>query len=146
LLFSIKLAFGGVYPPASDFRRKIFNTSTNYIGQRPLRVFPKTKLNGKYVCKTLRHLKKYRSNYLKYKVLSNSFCFQKFLKASTFRQRLFSPYVYQKAQLKKGWCPETGSLNKSLFQSGLPDGLLSNQKSLFGQILEGLRMENAGIF
>jgi hypothetical protein len=29
---------------------------------------------------------------------------------------------------------------------GLPDGLFSNQKSQFGQILEDLRMENAGIF
>jgi hypothetical protein len=29
---------------------------------------------------------------------------------------------------------------------GLPDGLFTNQKSKFGQILDGLRMENAGIF
>jgi hypothetical protein len=29
---------------------------------------------------------------------------------------------------------------------GLPDGLFSNQKSQFGQILEGLGMENLGIF
>jgi hypothetical protein len=28
----------------------------------------------------------------------------------------------------------------------LPDGLLSNQKSQFGKILEGLGMENVGIF
>jgi hypothetical protein len=28
----------------------------------------------------------------------------------------------------------------------LPDGLFSNQKYQFGYILEGLRMENAGIF
>jgi hypothetical protein len=30
--------------------------------------------------------------------------------------------------------------------SGLPDGLFSNQKSHFGLILEGLRMENVVIF
>jgi hypothetical protein len=30
--------------------------------------------------------------------------------------------------------------------SGLPDSLCSNQKSQFWYILEGLRMENAGIF
>jgi hypothetical protein len=30
--------------------------------------------------------------------------------------------------------------------AGLPDGLFSNQKSQFGQILEGLRLENADIF
>jgi hypothetical protein len=30
-------------------------------------------------------------------------------------------------------------------QPGLPDGLFSIQKSQFGKILEGLRMENAGI-
>jgi hypothetical protein len=30
--------------------------------------------------------------------------------------------------------------------TGLPDGLFSNQKSKFWSILEGLRMENAGIF
>jgi hypothetical protein len=29
---------------------------------------------------------------------------------------------------------------------GLPDGLFTSQKSRFGQILEGLRMKNAGIF
>jgi hypothetical protein len=28
----------------------------------------------------------------------------------------------------------------------LPDGIFSNQKSQFGKILEGLRMENVGIF
>jgi hypothetical protein len=31
-------------------------------------------------------------------------------------------------------------------RTGLPDGLFSNQKYQFGYILEGLRMENAGIF
>jgi hypothetical protein len=31
-------------------------------------------------------------------------------------------------------------------KSGLPDGLFSNQKSKFGQILEGPRKENAGKF
>jgi hypothetical protein len=31
-------------------------------------------------------------------------------------------------------------------KSGLPDGILSNQKSQFGYILVGLRMENVGIF
>jgi hypothetical protein len=30
--------------------------------------------------------------------------------------------------------------------TGLPDGLFSNQKSQFGLILEGLAMENLGIF
>jgi hypothetical protein len=30
--------------------------------------------------------------------------------------------------------------------SGLPDGLFSNQKSKFGYILDGLAMEEAGIF
>jgi hypothetical protein len=29
---------------------------------------------------------------------------------------------------------------------GLPDGILSKQKSKFGKILEGLRIENVGIF
>jgi hypothetical protein len=29
---------------------------------------------------------------------------------------------------------------------GLPDGLFSNQKSQFGLILQGLAMENLGIF
>jgi hypothetical protein len=32
------------------------------------------------------------------------------------------------------------------FVPGLPDGLFSNQKSQFGQILDGLRMKNAGMF
>jgi hypothetical protein len=31
-------------------------------------------------------------------------------------------------------------------KAGLPDGLFSNQKSQFGYILEGLAMENLGIF
>jgi hypothetical protein len=31
-------------------------------------------------------------------------------------------------------------------QAGLPDGFFSNQKSKFGQILEGLRWENVDIF
>jgi hypothetical protein len=31
-------------------------------------------------------------------------------------------------------------------EAGLPDGIFSNQKSQFGQILEGLEMENVGIF
>jgi hypothetical protein len=30
--------------------------------------------------------------------------------------------------------------------AGLPDGIFPNQKSQFGKILEGLRMENVGIF
>jgi hypothetical protein len=30
--------------------------------------------------------------------------------------------------------------------AGLPDGIFSNQKSQFGQILEGLAMENFGVF
>jgi hypothetical protein len=30
--------------------------------------------------------------------------------------------------------------------AGLPDGLFSNQKSQFGSILEGLAIENFGIF
>jgi hypothetical protein len=30
--------------------------------------------------------------------------------------------------------------------SGLPDGLFSNQKSQFGYIFEGLRLENVDIF
>jgi hypothetical protein len=33
-----------------------------------------------------------------------------------------------------------------VFPAGLPDGWLSNQKSQFGEILEGLRTEIAGIF
>jgi hypothetical protein len=32
------------------------------------------------------------------------------------------------------------------FGPGLPDGLFSNQKSKFGKILEGLAMEEVGIF
>jgi hypothetical protein len=31
-------------------------------------------------------------------------------------------------------------------RSGLPDGLFSNQKSKFGQILEGLALKDVGIF
>jgi hypothetical protein len=34
----------------------------------------------------------------------------------------------------------------TLADSGLPDGLFSNQKSQFGQILDGLRWENVDIF
>jgi hypothetical protein len=30
--------------------------------------------------------------------------------------------------------------------AGLPDGLFSNQKSKFGKILEGVSMEDVGIF
>jgi hypothetical protein len=30
--------------------------------------------------------------------------------------------------------------------AGLPDGLFSNQKSQFGKILEGLKLENVDIF
>jgi hypothetical protein len=30
--------------------------------------------------------------------------------------------------------------------TGLPDGLFSNQKSQFGKILDGLRLENVDIF
>jgi hypothetical protein len=30
--------------------------------------------------------------------------------------------------------------------TGLPDGIFSNQKSQYGYILEGLAMENVGIF
>jgi hypothetical protein len=33
-----------------------------------------------------------------------------------------------------------------LFRPGLPEGLFSNQKSLFGYIWEGLRLENVYIF
>jgi hypothetical protein len=33
-----------------------------------------------------------------------------------------------------------------LQNSGLPDGIFSNQKSQFGQTLEGLAMEDVGIF
>jgi hypothetical protein len=43
-----------------------------------------------------------------------------------------------------------GRANKPRFPavltSGLPDGSFSNQKSQFGQILEGLRWENVAIF
>jgi hypothetical protein len=31
-------------------------------------------------------------------------------------------------------------------KAGLPDGLFANQKSQFGSNLEGLRIENVGIF
>jgi hypothetical protein len=33
-----------------------------------------------------------------------------------------------------------------MYRSGLPDGLFSNQKFLFGQTLEGLRLENVDLF
>jgi hypothetical protein len=33
-----------------------------------------------------------------------------------------------------------------VLQPGLPDGLFSNQKCKFGKILEGLAMEDVGIF
>jgi hypothetical protein len=32
-----------------------------------------------------------------------------------------------------------------LHQQGLPDGLFSNQKSQFGKILDGLRLENVDL-
>jgi hypothetical protein len=35
---------------------------------------------------------------------------------------------------------------ESMYIPGLPDGIFACQKSNFGHILEGLRMENAGIF
>jgi hypothetical protein len=38
------------------------------------------------------------------------------------------------------------SLEIDFSNAGLPDGLFSNQKSQFGEILEDLRMESAGIF
>jgi hypothetical protein len=31
-------------------------------------------------------------------------------------------------------------------KTGLPDGIFSNQKSQFGKLLEGLAMEDVGIF
>jgi hypothetical protein len=34
----------------------------------------------------------------------------------------------------------------AVFHSGLPDGIFSNQKFQFGKILEGLAMEDVGIF
>jgi hypothetical protein len=37
-------------------------------------------------------------------------------------------------------------LQKSATQAELPDGFFSNQKSQFGQILEGLRWENLYIY
>jgi hypothetical protein len=37
-------------------------------------------------------------------------------------------------------------IRTTLYNSGLPDGLFSNQKSNFGEILEGLAMEDVGIF
>jgi hypothetical protein len=36
--------------------------------------------------------------------------------------------------------------NIQLAVTGLPDGFFSNQKSKFGQILEGLRWENVDVF
>jgi hypothetical protein len=43
---------------------------------------------------------------------------------------------------------ETGFPRNSggLSESGLPDGLFSNQKSIFGKTWEGLAMEDVGIF
>jgi hypothetical protein len=38
------------------------------------------------------------------------------------------------------------SFKPVLDRPGLPDGFFSNQKSKFGQILEGLRWENVDIF
>jgi hypothetical protein len=35
---------------------------------------------------------------------------------------------------------------KKRYPAGLPDGILSNQKSQFGLILEGLAIEDVGIF
>jgi hypothetical protein len=43
--------------------------------------------------------------------------------------------------VNKNWKPL-----QMLLHTGLPDGLFSNQKSQFGKILEGLVMENLGIF
>jgi hypothetical protein len=46
-------------------------------------------------------------------------------------------------------CEQITALRDSsqlLSGSGLPDGLFSNQKYQFGKILEGLAMENLGIF
>jgi hypothetical protein len=42
---------------------------------------------------------------------------------------------------------QTGHFKNGLLQrTGLPDGIFSNQKSQFGKILEGLAMEDVGIF
>jgi hypothetical protein len=35
---------------------------------------------------------------------------------------------------------------RNALRSGLPDGLFTNQKSKFGKILDGLAMEDVGIF
>jgi hypothetical protein len=37
-------------------------------------------------------------------------------------------------------------LTTEAWGSGLPDGLFSNQKSLFGKHFQGLRLENVDIF
>jgi hypothetical protein len=47
---------------------------------------------------------------------------------------------------KKTSLASKSNLAKTTLTAGLPDGTFSNQKSQFGQILEGLRMENFGIF
>jgi hypothetical protein len=41
---------------------------------------------------------------------------------------------------------ETKKADEGIFPAGMPDGLFSNQKSNLGEILEGLAMENVGIF
>jgi hypothetical protein len=47
-------------------------------------------------------------------------------------------HAKEKLETKRVFVPDA--------ESGLPDGLFSNQKSQFGQILEGLRWENVAIF
>jgi hypothetical protein len=42
--------------------------------------------------------------------------------------------------------PKPIHIRKIALGAGLPDGLVSNQKSQFGYILEGLRLENVDIF
>jgi hypothetical protein len=37
-------------------------------------------------------------------------------------------------------------ISTTVSESGLPDGIFSNQKSQFGDFLEGLRIENVGMF
>jgi hypothetical protein len=64
----------------------------------------------------------------------------------------FSPFWY--VSPRKIWQPWTGLALYDKIEffgamtngTGLPDGIFSNQKSKFGSILEGLEMEDVGIF
>jgi hypothetical protein len=70
----------------------------------------------------------------------------------SFRPSSAAPFVRTSLQLKVFNLQKKVSLFRGFsrqqlgYVAGLPDGLFSNQKSKFGEILEGLAMKDVGIF